>query len=193
MPRSYTWGMKMYQLVILAWACTLSVGAQAQWQWLDKDGRKVFSDLAPPPDIPLKNILHQPGGMRARPIAETPAAPAGTAAEIPGAVAATPAAAAPATLPAAAPAAGTDKELQQRKAQLDAQEESRKKAEDAKNAALRADNCSRAQRAKGTYASGQALRQPNAKGEMVFMDEAARALEMRRIQSVIESDCRPRQ
>ena len=121
--------MKMYQLVMLAWACTLSVGAQAQWQWLDKDGRKVFSDLAPPPDIPLKNILHQPGGLRARPQAETPAAPAGTAAEIPGAVAATPAAAAPATLPAAAPAAGTDKELQQRKAQLDAQEEARKKAE----------------------------------------------------------------
>ena len=183
--------MKMYQLVMLAWACTLSVGAQAQWQWLDKDGRKVFSDLAPPPDIPLKNILHQPGGPRAKPMAEMPAA-TGTAAETPVGVAATPASPALSPQPTAAAAAGTDKELQQRKAQLDAQEEARKKADDAKNAAARADNCSRAQRAKSTYESGQALRQPNGKGEMVFMDEAARALEMRRIQSVLESDCRPR-
>lgn len=185
--------MKMYQLVMMAWACALPLSAQAQWQWLDKDGRKVFSDLAPPPDIPVKNILHQPGGPRAKAMAEKPVdAGVGTAAETAGIGAITPAAAASSGQPVAAPAAGTDKELQERKAQLDAQEEARKKTDDAKNAAVRADNCTRAQRAKTTYESGQALRQPNAKGEMVLMDEGARALEMRRIQSVIESDCRPR-
>ena len=76
--------------------------------------------------------------------------------------------------------------------QLEAQEETRKKAEDAKSAAARADNCTRAQRAKGTYESGKLLRHTNAQGEQVFMDEAARTAEMRRIQSVIESDCRAR-
>ena len=69
----------------------------------------------------------------------------------------------------------------------------RKKAEETKTAAARADNCSRAKLAKGTYESGKLLRHTNAKGEQVFMDEAARAEEMRRIQSVIESDCRIRQ
>lgn len=186
--------MKMYQLVIMACACTWSFGAQAQWQWVDKDGRKVFSDLAPPPDIPQSNILKQPGGQRAKAITAMPAAPGATAA-VPGTAATAPVAA---TAPAAAPmpslpsSAGTDKELQQRKAQLEAQEEARKKAEEAKNAAARADNCSRAQRAKVTYESGKPLRHVNDKGEQVFMDEAARAVEMRRIQSVMESDCRVR-
>lgn len=175
--------MKMYQLVILAWACTLSAGAVAQWQWLDKDGRKVFSDLAPPPDIPQQNILQQPGGQRAKtaPAAAVPATPAAAPAP-------------PAALPgtAAAPGAVKDKELQQRKAELEAQEAARQKTEDAKNAAARADNCSRAQRAKATYESQRPLRQTNAHGELVWMDEAARATEMRRVQSVIESDCRTR-
>lgn len=180
--------MKMYQLVMLACASTWSLGAQAQaqWQWLDKDGRKVFSDLAPPPDIPQKNILKQPGEQRI-PVRGTPAsqpAPAQETAPLPSA--------------AASPrvAAGTDKDLQQRKAQMQAaansQEAARKKLEDAKHAALRADNCSRAQSAKDTYESGRPLRQTNAQGELVVMDEAARAAELRRAQAIIASDCNAR-
>ena len=36
--------MKMHKLLLLAVACTWAMGATAQWQWTDKDGRKVFSD-----------------------------------------------------------------------------------------------------------------------------------------------------
>ena len=40
----------------------LATSAFAQWTWLDKDGRKVYSDKAPPADILDKNIM-RPGGQ----------------------------------------------------------------------------------------------------------------------------------
>ncbi|WP_216088085.1 DUF4124 domain-containing protein, partial [Shigella flexneri] len=44
-------------------------------QWVDKDGRKVFSDRPPPVDVPAKNILKQPGGSL-QPAPRPQAAPA---------------------------------------------------------------------------------------------------------------------
>ena len=38
-----------------------SLSAQAQWQWVDGTGRKVFSDTPPPADLPEKSILKRPG------------------------------------------------------------------------------------------------------------------------------------
>ncbi|HZY15413.1 MAG TPA: DUF4124 domain-containing protein, partial [Ramlibacter sp.] len=43
--------MNALRLILLVLACSVPLAAAAQWQWLDKDGRKVFSDRAPPPDI----------------------------------------------------------------------------------------------------------------------------------------------
>ena len=40
-------------------------GCHAQWQWIDKDNKKVFSDQAPPSEIPDKNILRRPGATPA--------------------------------------------------------------------------------------------------------------------------------
>ncbi|NMM75288.1 DUF4124 domain-containing protein [Acidovorax sp. SRB_14] len=165
--------MKMPKLFLLALACTWSVGAVAQWQWIDKDGRKVFSDRAPPPDIPAKSVLKQPAG--------TPA-PALAAAE--------PAAASALAPRDAARAPGKDKELEEKKIQAEAAEAAKKKAEEDKLAALRADNCSRAKQAKATFDSGKLLRQTNAQGELVFLDEAGRAAETRRIEGIIASDCK---
>ncbi|MBF9265764.1 DUF4124 domain-containing protein, partial [Paracidovorax cattleyae] len=54
--------MKFHRLLVLACACSWALGASAQWQWIDKDGRKVFSDRPPPTDVPARNILKQPGG-----------------------------------------------------------------------------------------------------------------------------------
>ena len=42
--------------------------APAQWLWIDAAGNKVFSDTAPAPDVPEKNILKRPG-MRSAPAA----------------------------------------------------------------------------------------------------------------------------
>ncbi|SDZ75611.1 DUF4124 domain-containing protein [Acidovorax soli] len=169
--------MKIHKLVLLAFACTWSLGASAQWQWIDKDGRKVFSDRAPPLDIPDKSILKQPG-TRMDP---RPALLAGPA---------EPAAAASAPKPSASSATGgKDKELEERKAQAEAAEAAKKKSEEEKIAKTKADNCTRARQAKATLDSGRPMMHTNAQGERVYLDEATRASESQRIDSVIASDC----
>lgn len=169
--------MKKHKLLLLALACTWAVGAVAQWQWIDKDGRKVFSDRPPPQEVPENKILKQP---RFTPTLPSPAATEGNAP-------------APATgTSASAPATATkDKDLEKKKAQAEAEEAAKKKAEEAKQAAARADNCNRAKQAKTAFESGKPMRMPNAQGEMVFLDEAGRAAELKRIQTVIDADCKP--
>ncbi len=166
--------MKPYKLVLLALACTWATGAFAQWQWVDKDGRKVFSDRPPPQDVPEKNILKQPhAGSPSRPAA----APQATA----GADAPPPAQAAPGT--------GKDKQLEENKAKAEAAEAAKKKAEQERQAKVRADNCARAKLAKAQLAPGRLVSHTNANGERSFMDDATRAAELSRADAVIASDC----
>ena len=72
------WGRTMLDALAL-W----SRGQGAQWLWLDKDGKKVFSDRPPPSDIASNRILKQPG-VRNTSVDVAPAAPATTAAVAPG-------------------------------------------------------------------------------------------------------------
>lgn len=154
----------------------------AQWQWTDQDGRKVFSDRPPPADVPPARILKQPHSQPLLAVKPTSAAAEDTK------PAATPAT--PAVMPATTAASGTDKALEEKKAKAEAEEAAKKKAEEAKRAAARADNCTRAQRAKTTYDSQRPIRQTNAQGELVILDANERAAEVRRIQSIIDSDCK---
>lgn len=173
--------MKLHQLGLVAVALAWSAGAVAQWQWVDKEGRKVFSDRPPPLEIPEKDILRQPHQL-IRPVApatgdtESPANTKPAPAAKPG---------------ASATNKGVDKELEERKAKAEAEQAAKEKAEDKKIAAARADNCSRAKRAKATLDSGQLMKHTNDKGEQVFLDDAARAAERKRAQAVIDSDCKP--
>lgn len=176
--------MKMHKILLLAVACTWAMGAAAQWQWIDKDGRKVFSDRPPPADIQEKNILKQPGGnLPARPAAAPAAAATGDA----------PAATAPATAAATAPkpaaGSGKDKELEEKKAQAEAAEAAKKKAEDEKIAKTKAENCTRARAAKAAFDAGKPITQTNAQGERIFLDGTARAAEAKRIDGIVASDC----
>lgn len=168
----YTGRMKFHRLLVLACACSWALGASAQWQWIDKDGRKVFSDRPPPTDVPARNILKQPGGAPTPPRTQA----ANAAADAPGAAAAP-------RLPA------SDPELQQRKAQADAAEAARKKADEERQAKARAENCQRARQQQAMLSSGQLVSQVNAQGERSFMDDATRAAEMRRAETAIASDC----
>jgi type IV secretory pathway VirB10-like protein len=146
----------------------------AQWQWVDKDGRKVYSDQAPPPSIPAKNILRQPG-VKGIP----PAAAEAAAAE-------------PAKPQASAPKlSGKDKQLEEKKKQLEAAAAEKKKAEDEEREKLRADNCSRAKVAKASFDSGARIQRVNAKGEREFLDDPTRAAEVKRLETIIASDCKP--
>ncbi len=165
-------------MVLLAVACSWALGASAQWQWVDKDGRKVFSDRPPAQDVPPQNILKQPGGAPRPSTATAPAAPTAPAASAVGA----PQAALPRP-------SGKDGELEARKAEAEAAEAARKKAEGDRIARARAENCTRAQQTKATLNSGQLLAHTNAQGERGFMSDATREAENKRADAIIASDC----
>lgn len=171
------WRTTMAAGILLA-ACS---AASAQWVWKEGE-RKVFSDTPPPASVADKNIVKRPGGntrMAAPPAAETPADGTTTAA-------------APPAAPAAAPQLPkVDKELEARKKQAEEAEEARKKAEEQRVAKVRAENCERARKAKGTMDSGVRLATTNAKGEREVMDDKARAAEARRLDDIVRSDCGP--
>lgn len=173
----------MRSLSLLLCAALLLAGtpAFAQWMWLDKDGRKVFSDRAPPPEVPAKSILKQPG-MPARSASDATGASDGAA----GARSDAPDAA-----KAAAPGkSGLDKAVEERKRQAEAAENDKKKAEEARIASQKADNCARARQNMATLQSGIRLAQVNENGERIILDDSARNAEVSRAQATIDSDCR---
>lgn len=174
--------MKIAHLLVLGSVLLLPLGAHAQWQWIDKNNKKVFSDQGPPPDIPEKNILRRPGAAQARvtlsPAASTAAPPADAAPQAPAPVAA-----------GGAKPTGVDKELEEKARKAEEAEKARKAAEDQKLAQAKADNCKRALQSKATFDSGIRIARTNTQGEREILDDKARAEETQRLQSVIDSDC----
>ena len=172
--------MKSARALLFAFAMATSLTAAAQYQWIDKNGSRVYSDVAPPADIPAKNILKQPrGSSLSAPVTEAPAQAAPAAA------------AASAATPASGPAtAGVDKALEEKKAQAEAAEAAKKKAEEQKLAQARAENCKRAREGKATLDSGVRMARTNEKGEREVLDDTQRAAELKRINGIIQSDCK---
>jgi hypothetical protein len=160
--------MKLFRPLICAALSLYALAASAQWQWIDKSGHKVFSDLPPPAEIPDKNILRRPGG-RSMSFEAPVAAPPPTA---------------------AAPAAGVDKGLNEKKKQAEAAEGAKRKAEEDRNAQIRADNCARAQQTKAGLDVGGRMTRINERGEREYLDESAIAAEQQRLQAVIYENCR---
>ncbi|MDR3064870.1 MULTISPECIES: DUF4124 domain-containing protein [Comamonas] len=163
--------MHAIKFALFAAIACCSVPAIAQWQWTDAQGRKVFSDRAPPADIPAKDILRRPGGAKSAAPAVAPEA---------GAAAAKPSA-----------EKGVDKGLEEQKRKQQEQESARAQADKLQKEKQRQDNCNRAKQAKATLASGRMLSHVNASGERGFMDEATRDAEIKRADAVIASDCGP--
>jgi len=164
--------MKLLRLTLLGLACTLPAAGFAQWQWIDNSGRKVFSDQSPPANIPAKNILRQPGVKGTPVVAEATAEPAKAQASAP-------------------KISGKDKQLEEKKKQAEVAEAEKKKAEEEQLAKVRADNCVRARRAKAEIDSGVRIARMNDKGEREFMDDAARAVESKRLDGILANDCKP--
>ncbi|MEO8388260.1 MAG: DUF4124 domain-containing protein [Polaromonas sp.] len=175
--------------LLLALACgSFAMTAFAQWQWIDKDGRKVYSDRSPPSDILEKNILKRPGGMARTAVPAESAANTGDAATpaTPGASAA-PGKASAASAPKLL--SGKDKELEAKKKQADNEEAAKKKAEEEKQAKTKADACDRAKQYLGTLQSGVRIGTTNTKGEREIMDDAKRAEESKRAQGIADASC----
>jgi hypothetical protein len=167
--------MNLPRAILLALACALPAISFAQWQWVDKDGRKVFSDQSPPVEVPEKNILRRPGARSTPVAAAEPVEAASQAKPAPGAP----------TL------SGKDKQLQEKKKQAEAAEAQKRKALEDEVAKMRADNCVRAKRSKVAFDSGVRVSTTNDKGEREYLDDAARAAETKRLQGIIASDCKP--
>jgi len=165
--------MKLIQTLIFCVACVLSLSAAAQWQWVDKDGNKVFSDTPPPSDIPDSKILRKPlkrGQSSAMPSA------------------------APVEAAAAAKPGGAEKELTDKKKQLEKQtaeaDAAKRKAEEERLASIKADNCTRARQSKAGLDSGVRMARTNDKGEREFYDEKMTADENQRLQGIIDQNCK---
>ncbi|MGO4605908.1 DUF4124 domain-containing protein [Variovorax sp. 2RAF20] len=174
--------MKFVHWLVLGCVVALPLSASAQWQWVDKNGKKVFSDQAPPPDVPEKNILRRVGPPpvpRANPNVDASPAEGATAE-----------AGAPAKTAGTPKPTGVDKELEEKTKKAEAEEKAKRAAEEAKVAKAKADNCALARQGKATVDSGIRIAKVNAQGEREIMDDAARAAEQKRLQTVINSDCK---
>lgn len=166
----------MLQTLLFAVLTGVSAVAHAQWQWIDLDGHKVFSDRAPPTDIPEKNILKRPLG---RLIPSADAESKGDASAAPSA-----------GQSVDAKPVGVDKTLEAKKKQAEEAETAKRKAEEERITKAKIENCARAKQAKASFDSGVRISRTNAAGEREFLDDAARAGELQRIQGIITSDCK---
>ena len=177
-------------LATLIGVCVLALAATtatAQWQWVDKDGRKVFSDRSPPAEVQEKDILKRPAGATRAAAAATAAAPLADTGAAAKPVLAASAAASKASAPKLS---GKDTELEAKKKKAEQDEAAKKKAEDEKVAKIKADNCERARSGLATLQSGVRMSSVNASGEREIYDDAKRASETKRAQEVIDSSCK---
>ncbi|MFS2036464.1 DUF4124 domain-containing protein [Polaromonas sp. CT11-55] len=170
-------------LILAVAGSAFSVTALAQWQWIDKDGRKVYSDRSPPADIPEKNILKMPRGAK---VAAQPTAKEDAVAT-PGAAASAPVAK---NDPNAPKLTGKDPQLEAKKKQAEEEEAAKKQANEEKVAKAKAENCDRSKKAVNSFQSGQRITVTNSKGEREYMDDSAKAAEVKRLQGIIETDCK---
>lgn len=166
--------MKLPQLLLAALAALTCAAAGAQWHWIDRHGRSVFSDRPPPPDIPEKNIRRQSGPR----VSALDTVPAGEAAS-------------PAQVKASVPRpAGEDKALVEKRRLAADAEAAKRKTEEERLARLQAESCTRARQAKAGLDAGGRIARTNEKGEREFLDDAGRAAEAQRIAAIIAADCK---
>ena len=162
-------------LLSIGFALCASV-AQAQWKWKDKNGSVQYSDLPPPLSVPESDILQRPKENTRK-----STAPAASS------VAAASSVVQPSSSPPAA--RGVDPELEAKRKQAELEQANRQKAEEAKLAAARAENCARAKSYIQALEEGQRIAKTNAKGEREILDDQGRAEEIKRARAVTTADC----
>jgi hypothetical protein len=153
---------------------TLALPAAAQWKWKDGKGQVQYSDLPPPQGTLDKDILQRPNSsntvVRAAPVAAAPAASAASAPLL--------------------TAKGVDPALEAKKKQQEQAEADKKKAEEQRIAAVKADNCMRARSQLRTLESGVRVARTNEKGEREILDDSQLGAEVKRARDVMASDCK---
>lgn len=169
-----------------------SASALAQWQWIDGEGRKVFSDRPPPPTVPPHQILKAPrGAAQAVPSATYGPPPqvredekeAGGDSAVPAQVDA----------PAQAQAqsqAQLQRAVEEAEAAAQRAELARRNAEiEKRNAQARQANCNNARARLVQLEPGRRVSTVDAQGNVGFMDDAMRAAEREQAQQAIRANC----
>ena len=163
-------------------ACLIALTATAQWQWLDKDGRKVYSDRAPPADVLEKNIVKRSGGIAKAAVKSEPVLNADGTVVV--------AEQSPQVASSAPKLSGVDKELVEKKKQAVDAEAAKRRVEEERVTKAKVENCALGKQAKASLDSGVRIGRTNAQGEREIMDDAARAAETKRVQNIIDSSCK---
>ena len=160
---------------------TFAAAANAQWQWVDKDGRKTFSDRPPPSDIADKNILKRPL-VAAKAAAASALVTLGSEVDVKSPAVSVPKA-------NALKLSGKDVELEAKKKKADDEEAAKKKAGEEKIAKAKSENCERAKTSLATLQSGVRISSVNALGEREVFDDTKRTTDAKRIQEIIDASC----
>lgn len=166
-------------LALAGLSCAMPAAA-AEWKWRDSAGRIVYSDRPPPASVPDRAILKSPKGLSAQPVPPSPVSPS----LVPGPAA---------TVPAVAAASGpttVEPALEAKRRQEAEAKAAQQKAEEAKVAAARADNCNRARGTLKQLQDGMRIARTNDKGEREIMDDKAREAEAARARAIMASDCK---
>lgn len=148
-----------------ALCAAFAAGAQAQYVWLDENGRKQYSDLPPPPSVPDRHILKRPGTTT------LPASP--TQAEQ--------------DKPPAPTLAERDAEFRKRRAEKAEQE--KKAREEARVAAENRKRCERLREYQGALESGVRMARRKADGEREIIDDAERKRELQETRRML-AECK---
>lgn len=150
--------------------------AHAQYVWKDNKGIRHYSDRAPPPEVPVKDILKAPNLSALDPQMPDSSTPADALAAV---------------QPAApkGPPTLAEREIDFRKRQHEQADQDKKAAEEAQAAKARQEQCEAARVANLQYSSGQRIATVNAKGEREYMNEVDRVKNATRAAQILES-CR---
>ena len=194
LPMDMPLGIDLPRWIIGAVAALLfsavSLPATAQWKWRDKSGQMQYSDLPPPPGVSDRDILLRPSPVpraATQPSIGAPGtAPSGSAAPATTAAsAALSAERAPALVPK-----GVEPALEAKRRQSEQDEANRRKVDHPRVAAVKAENCTRAQANLRALQSGSRMTRTNEKGEREVFDDAMRADESRRTREEIAFNCK---
>jgi hypothetical protein len=154
----------------LALSSLISLGAHAQYSWIDDKGARAFSDRPPPPGTPLDRILKMPRGLDPRAAQAENGAPAAAAEK-----------------PKAPTLAERDTDFRQRAAKREAEEQ--KAAQEAANKASKQENCELARENERAFTAGVRMVRVDEKGERVVLTDEERAQGLKRAQRNLKS-CR---
>jgi hypothetical protein len=156
----------------LALTSLVSLGAHAQYSWIDDKGGRVFSDRPPPPGTPAERILKAPRGLDL-------AAPAvSTSVQAPAAPTAAPAAAKTTT------PTWMEREADYRK--RTAEREKEEQEAEKKRLTEHASQCSSAKSARVQLTTARRLARVNKKGEREEMSDDDRTREMEKVERTLQ-------